>query len=287
MRSEKKILIAGGDMRQIYCALRLNEKYDTRILGFDKKYTAAFPQLRTASSSDKFGIIVLPVPPLGDDNTINCPCSDEKLYADKTAEMLESGGIVFAGKVDESLSESFDCAETIDYMEREELNLFNAVPSAEGAVQIALEELPVTLSGLSVLIVGCGRIGTALVNILKGFGADITVAVRNSTGLAKAKMLGVKSCMTGKDMPLEFGLIFNTVPTMIFNRSLLERADKSTLFIDLASKPGGIDFEQAAELGIKAIWALGLPGKTAPVTAGEFIAETIDGILSERGETYG
>ena len=56
------------------------------------------------------------------------------------------------------------------------------------------------------------------------------------------------------------------------------------LIIDLASKPGGVDFDTAAQLGIKVVWALGLPGKIAPITSGEIIADTISGIIQERSE---
>lgn len=34
---------------------------------------------------------------------------------------------------------------TVDYFEREELNVLNAVPTAEGAVQIAMEEMASTI----------------------------------------------------------------------------------------------------------------------------------------------
>ena len=55
------------------------------------------------------------------------------------------------------------------------------------------------------------------------------------------------------------------------------------LVIDLASKPGGVDFDAAARLGVKAFWALSLPGKVAPVTAGKSIKTTIYNILTELG----
>jgi dipicolinate synthase subunit A len=49
----------------------------------------------------------------------------------------------------------------------------------------------------------------------------------------------------------------------------------------LASKPGGVDLEAAKELEIKAISALGLPGKVAPVTAAMVIKDTIYNIIEE------
>ena len=57
--------------------------------------------------------------------------------------------------------------------------------------------------------------------------------------------------------------------------------NQNSLIIDLASKPGGVDFESARELGVKVIWALSLPGKVAPVTAGIIIKDTITNMLSE------
>lgn len=288
MKAKEKILIAGGDLRQIYCAQRLAEKYDTAITGFDEKYIVPDCKLNIVSptSTAAYDYAVLPVPPLGEEELLNTPCSEEKVSVKQIKAMIKPKGIIFAGRVDDKLRSLFRGMTVYDYMDREELSLLNAIPTAEGAVQIAMEELPVTLSGLKILIVGGGRIGTALINILKGFGADITVAVRNARGTAKARIAGVNSCCTN-NMDTDYALVFNTVPSMIFSREQLKAFGKNTLFIDLASKPGGIDFEAAAELGIKAIWALGLPGKTAPITSGEIIADTVSGIISERGEADG
>lgn len=288
MKEKKKILIAGGDLRQIYSAVRLSDKYDVSVIGFGEEYIPGNTVLRQANLSEErvYDYALLPVPPLDNKNMLNTPCGKEGIKADDLKKLLKPNGVIFAGKVTQKVSALFSDFKVYDYMEREDLSLLNAIPTAEGAVQLAMEELPVTLSRLSVLIVGLGRIGTALAGILKGFGADVTAAVRNAQGTAKARMLGIKSCCTS-DIEPDYALVFNTVPSMIFDRELLERFKGETLFIDLASKPGGIDFEAAAQLGIKAVWALGLPGKTAPITAGEIIADTVSCILSERGEAYG
>ena len=68
---------------------------------------------------------------------------------------------------------------------------------------------------------------------------------------------------------------------MIFNKEIIDHADKNILFIDLASLPGGIDFSFASERGIKAIQALGLPAKTAPKTAAEIVFKIISNKLEE------
>ena len=70
-------------------------------------------------------------------------------------------------------------------------------------------------------------------------------------------------------------MIFNTVPAVILNEKCLNQIKNDALIIDLASKPGGVDFDTAGKLGLKVVWALSLPGKIAPVTSGEIIACTI------------
>ncbi|MCM1314685.1 MAG: hypothetical protein NC205_02325 [Prevotella sp.] len=284
MKDKIRILVAGGDMRQIYCAGKLSALYDTYVMGFSADSIPEKMNL-TQVVTDKnsfYDFVVLPVPPLDENGNITAPFSDKKINPEEIRGLLKPDGIIFAGKYNKKLSDIFMNHEIIDYMECEDLSLKNAVPTAEGAIEIALNELPVTLNGLKVLIVGMGRIGTSLAEILKGFGSDITVAVHNAKGTAKARITGIKSVCTDK-MDTDYQLVFNTVPEMIFNTELLKRFSNDTLFIDLASKPGGIDFKSAAMLGKKVIWALGIPGKTAPVTSGEFIAETVAGIIEERG----
>lgn len=79
----------------------------------------------------------------------------------------------------------------------------------------------------------------------------------------------------------DFDVIFNTVPVLLFGRDILKEMDKETLLIDLASRPGGVDFNAAAELQIKTIWALSLPGRVAPKTAGAIIKKTILNMVKE------
>lgn len=283
MKEKLRILVAGGDMRQLYCAKELSKTFDTYIMGFSEETIPEKIQLNQAITNKKnfYDFIILPVIPVDSSGMINTPFCNEKINPNEIKNLIKPNGIIFIGKYDKSLSEIFD-TKIINYMEREELSLKNAIPTAEGAVEIALNELPVTLNGLKVLVVGLGRIGMALIEILKGFGADITVSVRNAKGTAKARTLGIKSVCT-KKMNTDYSLVFNTVPEMIFDNKMLQKFDNDTLFIDLASKPGGIDFDSASSLGKKVIWALGIPGKTAPITSGEFIAETINGIIEERG----
>lgn len=62
-----------------------------------------------------------------------------------------------------------------DYMKYESFVLKNAFLTAEGAVTLIEENTAYSLYRAEILIIGYGRIGKALHNILKGYGADITV----------------------------------------------------------------------------------------------------------------
>ena len=273
MDNNFNILIAGGDERMIYCAEKLSRLYDISLAGFGTQQISR--SVSPFSADRKYSCILLPVRPFTADG--------KAAFPDEVTSCIAPDGIVLSGIIDNRIKALFPENEIINYMEREDLLLKNAVPTAEGAVQVALEELPVTLSGTSVLIAGLGRIGTALALVLKGFGADITAAVRSRESAAKARILGIRS-VCFRDIGGDFGLVFNTVPCTVFKKDVLERFGRDTLFIELASAPGGIDLDLACELGIKTVTANGLPGKNAPVTAGRIIAETIENILTERSE---
>ena len=169
-----------------------------------------------------------------------------------------------------------------DYFSREELAIHNSVPTAEGAIQLAMEETPITISGARCLITGYGRIGRTLARLLVALGADVTVAARKFADLAWATTQGCAVVeMEHMADAGDFDVIFNTVPVMLFDRELLTKMDRGTLLIDLASRPGGVDFNAAAELQIKTIWALSLPGRVAPKSSGLFIKNTILNMIKE------
>lgn len=172
-----------------------------------------------------------------------------------------------------------------DYFAREELAVANAVPTAEGAVQIAMEQLPITIHGARVLVVGFGRVGRALAQRLAALGAKVTVAARRYESLAWAQASGYGAEQTGQlaGWLCGYDLVVNTVPALVMGEAELADLKPDCLVLDLASKPGGVDLEAAGRLGRTVIWALSLPGKVAPVTAGAAIKNTIYHMLHELG----
>lgn len=83
-----------------------------------------------------------------------------------------------------------------------------------------------------------------------------------------------------------FDVVVNTIPAPVLGERELAAMPGGSLVVDLASLPGGTDFEAARELGVNAIHALSLPARCAPVTAGEFVARAVLAMLQERGEVF-
>lgn len=161
----------------------------------------------------------------------------------------------------------------------------NAPPTGEGAIQIAMEELPITLHGARVLLIGAGRLSRVLAQQLRGLGSKVTVAARRFSDLAWAEVWGCTAERTDelRGWMCSYDLVINTAPALLMGREELEDLKPGCLVIDLASAPGGVDFAAAEELGVKAIQALSLPGKVAPVTAALAIKAAIYNILTELG----
>jgi len=171
----------------------------------------------------------------------------------------------------------------IEIANRDEVAILNSVPSAEGAIQMAMEATNITIHSSNSFVLGLGRCGLTLANTLKGMGARVTVVARKPADLARAIEMGVKA-IDYSELRKEIckaEIIFNTVPALILDRFLLEVMSREAVIIDLASIPGGTDFEYAQMLGIKAQLAPGLPGIVAPKTAGRILAKIYPPLIIE------
>lgn len=279
--------VVGGDLRCAYLAgLLATDGYKVITSGFD---STDLPPCVTGCTNPSQAVsladfIILPVPVSTDGTTLNAPFSRVRISLDQVFNAVKSSQTIVGGAITKEVYEEAEKRglKIIDYLKREELSILNAVPTAEGAIQLAMEELPTTIHGSHCLITGYGRIGRILSRLLVTMGAHVTVAARHFSDLAWAESMG---CTTVELAHLtqagDFDVIFNTVPACIFDQQVLSRLDKNTLLIDLASAPGGVDFHASAELQVKTIWALSLPGRVAPKTSGQIIKNTILNMIKE------
>lgn len=284
------IWVVGGDLRQAALAGLLEEDGHT-VHTFALEQAEGLACDQSLEEAGRADCVVLPLPAAGERGLLNAPLSQRRCPLDWVLDFLRPGQVVCAGMAGPALSALATERGLVlrDYFAREELAIANAVPTAEGAVQLALEELPITLHNARCLVIGYGRVGRVLAHRLGALGARVAVAARSHEQLAWAEVWGYATEHTARLTPWLCGydLVVNTVPARVLGPEQLSALTPGTLVIDLASKPGGVDFDAAARLGVKAIWALSLPGKTAPVSSGHYIKTTVYHILEEEQTIVG
>lgn len=280
--------IIGGDKRQLSMARAISaDGYTVYLTGFERleQLLGTFGGSVAIEEAAMFSeAVILPLPVSKDGKFLNAPFSETKIPLDDHFAMLLKGKKVFCAMKERLLKTSklWNSNLVYDYMDREELNVFNAVPTAEGALEIAMGEYLGTVNGSRCLVTGFGRIGKVLAKILHGIGAEVYVSARKKEDLAWIELLGYIP-VNNADLTEygDFDIIFNTVPHMILDAQVLAKIAQNAVIIDLASVPGGVDFDSAKRMGISTVHALSLPGKVAPKTSGEIIKNTIFNILEE------
>ncbi len=281
------IVFVGGDLRTLVCVSELiRDKYTVGVYGLDE-YEGNYGNPVKYDSLDGIdGLIVLPTPWSVDAVRINCPLTNKEIRAEEVFSK-RAGKTLLGGRFDRYAAELAKerGVRLIDYFDREETKIKNAVPTAEGALGIAIRELNTTVAGSRVLILGYGRVGKQTAKLFSAVGAGITVAARSAEQLAWAEVSGFHTAdvTRPKDAISGADLIINTVPHALFGADELTAIGGERPVIDLATYPGCIGDSDAERYGIKLIRAPALPVKTAPVSAGRIICESIERILSEEG----
>ncbi len=290
MANSKKIIFLGGDQRQIRAAERLAEKgYDTGV--FAASFGDISQKVKHYESIDEATegayAVVLPLPCSRDGVLLNKERGETPdIKLSSILGHLSLSTIIIGGKLPPSFSaNALDRGFCVrDYFESENFQIKNAYTTAEAALAIAMNSLSRNIRGSNIAITGYGRISKHLCRLLLGMSAHVTVCARKDTDLAFAESFGCRTVNIGRAGAINellhgYDVIYNTVPNWIFDRDFLRQVDKETLIIELASAPGGIDICAAKELSSNVSWALSLPGKYAPRSAGELIAECVDGLL--------
>ena len=277
-----KIAFIGGDERMLFAASNFAaEGADTYVFGFDinvRKYgnIKSSPSLRSALENTD--ILVLPLPCSKNGKTVFAPFSEDSISLSDIADTKEEKTLVICGKADKDLPFS-----AIDYYLREDFAVLNAVPTAEGAVKIAIEETKRNISGMSIAVLGFGRVGKILSKTLVCLGADVSVFARKADARAWAKAFFCKAYDFSRlnENICQFDCIFNTVPHKVLFPQDLALIKNGAVIIELASLPGGTEASELQKAGIRLVSAQGLPGKIAPKSAGKIIYETVKEIISE------
>ena len=214
--------------------------------------------------------LILPVPSFDSDGNLKGGSDPDSLLAQLPAQVTVVGGSI--------PEDRFPGHPVMDLLKDEQYLADNAALSAYCALRLAMMELPISLRGCKVLILGWGRIAKCLAALLWGLEADVAVAARKEADRAMAHALGYHSldiAQLGENLN-NYRVIFNTVPAPILRAEQLEHCAQNCLKIDLASVRG--------MEGRHTIWARGLPGKDTPESSGRLIAKTIVRLLERRNK---
>lgn len=296
MKNSIKISMLGGDLRQLAVAKRLALRYDNiKLWGISsallENMEGVIPHDELSEVLAESRAVILPLPATTDGATLNAPLADtaQRPKLSLIAKMIPNGATVIGGRLPDSFVTALQHSDikVIDYFNSEDFQVKNAYTTAEAALSIAMNALDRNIRGANIAITGYGRISKHLCSLLLAMGAHVTVAARKDSDLAFASSYGCHTLKIDPNKtwlaPLKSGydVIYNTVPHWIFDREFLRDTPKSTVIVELASAPGGLDICAAKELGANVIWASSLPGKYAPRSAGELIGDCVDKIISE------
>ena len=287
---KKSISVVGGDLRIVNLVQMLvKDGYTVYSYGLELSEelnglegVEMCPTVEEVISNSD--VVIGPIPVTSDRRNVSMPFSNVKLPVDEfinkfTAKTLISGTIIEDYRkilLDKNVN-------YIDLQRREEFTVLNTISTAEGTIQIAMEETQRTIHGSNVLVMGFGRIGKVLSKMLDGIGAKVYCEARKNEDIAWIKAYGYEPIHLNdlNENLNKFDVIINTIPFTVLDNERLNLVKKDVVLIDIASNPGGIDRKAAKEKDLKLIWALSLPGKVAPLTSAEFIKETIYHVLKE------
>ena len=264
--------ILGGDARSRYAAEYL------QAYGYEVQ-TFGVPETADSPLPTKIAHAVLPFPSFSGASIRGQSAIPVEEVLSRVQENTRVFGGLFARWKDSFLSRG---AKIHDLYGSEPLTTSNAVPTAEGAICLAIEHSAITLHGAQCLICGFGRCGKVLAQKLQALQANVTVSARSEGDIALASAMGLRTDVSGiwRHGLKQYDFIFNTVPAPLFTEEQAHTLT-SCIIIDLASRPDGIKlFEHALP---HYYFAPGLPGKYAPKSAGILYAQSIIKQLESEG----
>lgn len=272
MKKDKSVLIIGGDKRQKFLFKLLSEDgYNVTHLNenSDNLYDLI-------NSND---IIFLPLPVSKDRVHIYSDADNFRLKLADAVKSIKNISMVFGGGIPKEVRDYFE-DESIEYHDcliSELFELQNAYFTAQGALKLLLDNTEDYLLGKTALIIGFGRIATALSEMLKNLNMKVTVAARNELQLKTAKLSGFQIINLKELRNLSgFDFVFNTVPYRIFDEAAMSSAGKNSVYFELASAPFGVDKELAQKHDIRYVQGGALPGKYLPLSSAKLLKEYME-----------
>ena len=215
--------VIGGDRRSFYAAKRLKEHgFETKLLGL-KNEKPFCPLEKTEAEA-----VLLPVPFTRDGIHLFAPESTEKILISDVLASIPENSMIFAGNASNITDDRI-----LDYAKKEVFALMNAIPTAEGALLLALQNGKRTVFGMRVAVIGYGKVAFATAKLFYAVGADVTVFARDEIQLLKANLSGISSHNISElcNFAPDFDVIIHTVPFIIVDSKAIKNSNYSCVFI--------------------------------------------------------
>lgn len=284
MKSSGYLIVGGDDRLAELAAIFEEEGKNVGTYGMDLIRIKNVPEYASLEDAlENSDVIVCPIPFAKDVRKINTKYSSVDIEIEEFFKKLRKGKKLILGAINnysKELAKKYGI-EYLDYYNDESYQILNTIPTAEGALSIIISGTQETLFGSKVMVLGYGRIGRLLSEYLKALRASVFVSARKDDQLSWIHAFGMKPVPNNELQQYlgEMDVIVNTVPAMMLDCRMLELVKRNVFILDLASMPGGVDYAYASEKGIKAVHALGIPGKFASRSAAAFIHDTIEKLL--------
>ena len=238
---QKEITFIGGDLRSAEL-IKLFAKDDYKIYtyGFENYDFKNDEIIKISEIESLTNTVISAIPFSKDGINLNSVFSKDNITISELFKKSENKKLIagpFKNEIHD-LAKKYNI-ELVDIMKNEELTILNVIPTAEGAIQIAMEESMETINGSNVLVLGFGRIGKVLSKMLWGLGANVYSEARKREDLAYIEAYGYNKIDLqdlNKFLP-KFKYIFNTIPYLILDKERLDLINNDTIIIDLASSP--------------------------------------------------
>jgi dipicolinate synthase subunit A len=288
MLTGKHVVFLGGDARQlevIKSCIQMNAKVS--LVGYDNlqsPFSGAAQRELSREVLQQADILVLPIIGTDEQGQVSSVFTSKKLVLrEEHIQALPKHCIVFAGMARSYLQNLCQIHDVtlIELLERDDVAIYNSIPTVEGALMMAIQNTDITIHGSVCVVLGLGRVGMSLARTLHAIGAKVRVGVRGSEYMARAFEMGLEPFDLSElsEKVRDVDVLFNTIPALVVTAPVLAQMPYDAVIIDLASKPGGVDYAYAEKRGIKAILAPSLPGIVAPKTAGRILASTMTQLM--------
>lgn len=174
-----------------------------------------------------------------------------------------------------------------EYMADDETAYKNAIATAEGVIAETIIRSDININGSNCLITGYGRCARIIADRFKALNSNVTIIERIGHKRAQARAYGYNAIDFNSDNSSDYykdfnkyDYVINTVPQMVVDKHMLEHFNRNVTIIDIASRPGGVDYDYCKKNNINAVNALGLPGKYSPKTSALILYDVICDKLS-------